>query len=163
MHRVLIAPQSVQGGSVAIRDPHALHHLRNVLRLQKGDPLECFDGRGQAYAGVITHCGRQRVTVAIARQRSERPPRVGMTLAQALIRPEQFEWVVQKATELGVTRMVPMVTLRSTVRLRSESSSGGQRFTRWQRIMEAAATQCGPSASRKIHDSWSCQHTNGGT
>ena len=143
MHRVLIPPHAVRGSEITLTDPGALHHLLNVLRVGVGERLECFDGQGRSYAGRILRAGRQAATIAIDERMEEPPPRLAITLGQALIKPEQFEWVIQKATELGVTQILPTLTSRTRVRL--PRSAGAARMTRWRRIAEAAAAQCGRS------------------
>lgn len=141
MHRVLIAPQDVRGQEIAIADAGALHHLRRVLRVRPGDALECVDGAGRRYRGHITRWDAGAVTVSIDASSVDAVARVPITLAQAMIRPERFEWVIEKSTELGVARILPMITSR-TVRgdLASRSSA---RVERWRRIAAAAAVQCG--------------------
>ncbi len=123
-----------------MREPERVHHLVRVLRVKLGEMLECFDGRGHGYRGPITHVNHSAVTVDIAERRQEPPPRVPVTLAQALIKPEQFEWAVQKATELGVARILPLVCARSVAQ---GTGASEQRLTRWRRIAEEAAAQSG--------------------
>ena len=148
MHRVLVSPHAVRGGEITVTDSGELHHLLDVLRVGVGDRLECFDGQGQSYAGRIIQAERQALTLAIDERREESPPRLAITLAQALIKPELFEWVIQKSTELGVTQILPMLTSRTKVRLPRDAGIG--RMTRWRRIAEAAAAQCGRASVPSI-------------
>jgi len=141
MHRVLIPPQAVRGDQVTVSDPAHVHHLLHVLRVRVGERLECFDGKGRRFSGPVTLCTSRQVTVSIDQQANDPPPRVGLTLAQSLIKPERFEWVIQKATELGVVEVVPVLTSRTAVRPRV--SDGTHRLKRWRRIAEEAAAQCG--------------------
>ncbi len=147
MHRVLIAPTAVHDGSITITDLATLHHLLDVLRVQVGEPLECFDGQGNMYAGTILRRSRSTLIVTVDRQTEEPSPGVSITLAQALVKPERFDWGIQKATELGVARIVPLVTARTTIR---PASVEGARHARWQRIVESAATQCGRASVPRI-------------
>ena len=137
MPRVLISPHAIHGDSITITDDGTLHHLLHVLRVSVGDRLECFDGHGRIYTGSVIRRARRELTLTIDRTIEESPAPVAITLAQALIKPERFEWAIQKATELGIARLVPMVTSRTAVRLRA------QRLARWQRIAEEASSQCG--------------------
>ncbi len=148
MPRVLVAPDALHDDTLTISDRGTLHHLLHVLRLKAGDPLECFDGSGRSYAGRIIRCLPDVLTISIDRRMEEPPPLLRLTLAQALIKPERFEWVIEKATELGVSRIVPIVTSRTTV----QRSSGNARLSRWRRIAEAAATQCGRSTLPVIEE-----------
>ena len=140
MHRALIDPEAVQGMVIAIRDPQTLHHLRDVLRVRVGERLECFDGAGRTYTGPIIRATAEELAVAIEAQSQGGRARVQLTLAQALIRPERFEWVLEKATELGAARIIPILSARCAVR---PLRIGSAREARWRRIVKAAATQCG--------------------
>ncbi len=140
MHRVLISPDAVTRDSVTVRDPEHVHHLVRVLRIKDREILECFDGYGHGYRGPITHVTPSAVTMDVAERREEPAPRVPVALAQALIKPERFEWVVQKATELSVARILPLVCARGAAQ---GTGASEQRLTRWRRIAEEAAAQCG--------------------
>lgn len=144
MHRVLIPPEAAQGGIVTIREPRTVHHLLRVLRVKAGEPLECIDGQGRRYAGVVTQRASQHLTVSVTRMTKEPGACLEITLAQALIEPARFEWALQKSTELGVTRLIPMLTHRTLVR--PGSAPGPSRLSRWRRIIESASTQCGRAA-----------------
>ncbi|MBI3321576.1 MAG: 16S rRNA (uracil(1498)-N(3))-methyltransferase [Candidatus Omnitrophica bacterium] len=141
MHRVLVPPQCLQGRAIAIRDPNTLHHLLHVLRVQVGDPLECFDGQGQGYRGSVIRRSKRALVVAIDAKICEPAPRLRVTLALSLIRPERFEWALQKATELNVERVIPMIAVRTTARVSGDRAS--RKLERWRRIVREAAQQCG--------------------
>ena len=148
MHRVLIPPVAVREGPLTISDPRTLHHLLHVLRVEAGEPLECFDGQGRRYLGSVIRCTPRALVVKVDKTCEEPPPALRITLVQALIKPERFEWVIEKATELGVTRILPLLTARTTTRM----GSGGAttRLRRWQRIVASAATQCGRAALPRL-------------
>ena len=119
-------------------------HLREVLRLKSGDEVYVFDGEGKEF-----HCrveesrrdsARLQVVGEVAPARSESP--LQLTLAIALLKGEKFDLVVQKSTELGVARIVPVVTKLADIRLRDESDAA-KRVARWQRIALEAAKQSG--------------------
>ena len=140
MRRVLISPRDIRDGSIVISSPNELHHLRDVLRVQVGESLECFDGQGQTFTGRVIRLNRRSATVQII-DRSEQAQGRTIGLAVALIKPERFDWLIQKATELGVERIHPLVTHRTITRPSAEQ--GERRRERWQRIAEEAAKQCG--------------------
>ena len=98
--------------------PSAAQHVVKVLRLREGQALTVFDGSGGEWAATITALRKDRVSVT-ARHHDpvERESPLAITLLQALARGEKMDWIVQKATELGVTRIVPIATLRSVVQL----------------------------------------------
>jgi len=140
MTRCVITPQQVQGTTIRIDDPRHVHHLVNVLRLKAGDSLICCDGQGREYTGTILRNTPRVLTVQIEAQRTVMSAAPRLWLAQGLPKADRFEWIVQKATELGVERISPLLTARTVVRPSAEQ--GARKCLRWQRIAEAAATQC---------------------
>jgi 16S rRNA (uracil1498-N3)-methyltransferase len=136
------------GASVKLAREESLH-LRNVLRLRAGDEAFVFDGEGREYACIVGgEVGRVRVettTLAVgARVEPERPESpLDLTLAVALLKGEKFDLVVQKATELGVWRIVPVETKRADVRLLREGRETTDRVARWRRLALEAAKQSG--------------------
>ena len=143
MHRVLIPPQAVEGRTIRIDHPGALHHLLRVLRVGVGEAVECLDGRGRRYRGRVASRAARAVVVDVAERTQDPPPRVAVTLAPALLKPDRFDWLVQKATELGACAIHPLVTARTVVRPAAERAA---RMTeRWRRIAAEAAAQCGGS------------------
>lgn len=119
-------------------------HLREVLRLKPGDEVSVFDGEGKEFRARVAQARREfaelDVDEEIAPARPESPVRI--TLAVALLKGEKFDLVVQKATELGVTKIVPLITRYADIKLRDESDAS-KRVARWQRIALEAAKQCG--------------------
>jgi 16S rRNA (uracil1498-N3)-methyltransferase len=119
-------------------------YLRDVLRLQPGDTVYVFDGQGKEFQCSVEESRRDsaqlKVIAESAPARPESP--LQLILALALLKGEKFDLVVQKATELGVTRIVPLVTKLADVRFRNESDAA-KRVTRWQRIAIEAAKQSG--------------------
>lgn len=148
MPRVLVSPLAVHGRAIAINDVKARHYLTDVLRLKPGDELECFDGAGRSYATRIQSVGKGEVIAEVLRELQESEPILRVHLAQALIRPERFEWVIQKATELGVARITPLLTRRTVAR--PEPARLGGKLERWRRIAADAARQCGRAAVPEI-------------
>jgi 16S rRNA (uracil1498-N3)-methyltransferase len=119
-------------------------HLHDVLRLERGDEVFVFDGEGREFRCIIEEIGRGQATLLVSGEvRPARPEsRLRLTLAVALLKGEKFDLVVQKATELGVWRITPVVTKLADVRLRDEAD-GGRRVARWQRIALEACKQSG--------------------
>ncbi len=119
-------------------------HLRDVLRLQPGDRVHVFDGAGKEFECSIVESrkdtARLQVFAEVAPARPESP--LQLTLAVALLKSDKFDLVVQKATELGVARVVPVATKLADIRLRDDSDAN-KRVTRWQRIALEASKQSG--------------------
>lgn len=132
-----------EGGRVALGVEES-RHLRDVLRLRAGDEAYVFDGRGREYLCEVLEAGRGAATLEVRAEveppRPESPLR--LTLAVALLKGEKFDLVVQKATELGVWRIRPVVTKRADVRLR-DAADAARRVSRWQRLALEAAKQSG--------------------
>jgi len=119
-------------------------HLRDVLRLKPGDEVYVFDGAGKEFQCRVEESRRDAAQLRVISEaepaRPESPLR--LTLAVALLKGEKFDLVVQKATELGVTHVVPVITKHADIRLRDESDAA-KRVARWQRIALEAAKQSG--------------------
>ena len=120
----------------------AAGHLTRVLRLRPGAALILFNGRGGEYAASLERAAGSKVTVEVGEHQAiERESPFPLTLAQGVSRGERMDLVVQKATELGVTRLVPVLTERSIVRLDEEQSD--RKSSHWRAIAVAACEQCG--------------------
>ena len=130
-----------EGADVALPDG-ASRHLVKVLRLGPGDALRLFDGRGRENDAAIEEVAgrRARVTVQAAREPAPESP-LNVSLLQAIGRGERMDLVVQKATELGVRSIVPVLSNRSMVKLEGERAS--RRRTHWESIAAGACEQCG--------------------
>jgi len=135
--RVHVPPERIEG-TVARPDPASLHYLSDVLRLEPGAEVEVFDGAGSSWTAQFT--GSE---LRLGASRAAALPGVTVWLVFALSRGEKGDWIVQKCTELGVTRLVPWQAERSVVRL--EPDRAEERARRWRRIAGEAARQCGRS------------------
>ncbi len=119
-------------------------HLRNVLRLKTEDEIYLFDGAGREFHAEIANISRDSAGVNVIAEVDPASPEspLEFTLATALLKGEKFDLVVQKATELGVANLIPVVTSRADVRLKSDVD-GERKVTRWRRIALEATKQCG--------------------
>jgi 16S rRNA (uracil1498-N3)-methyltransferase len=120
----------------------AASHVTRVLRLRPGDALTLFNGRGGEYAATLGPSASGAVSVAVGEHRAlERESPLTLTLAQGVSRGERMDLVVQKATELGVSGLVPVLTERSVVRL--DSTQSARKVAHWRAIAIAACEQSG--------------------
>jgi 16S rRNA (uracil1498-N3)-methyltransferase len=120
----------------------AARHVTRVLRLRVGEALTLFNGSGGEYAASIEQSQGGRVAVAIGEPRAiERESPLALTLAQGVSRGERMDLVVQKATELGVSGVVPVLSERSVVRLTAQQAE--RRLNHWRAIAVAACEQSG--------------------
>ena len=141
MSRVFVDPERLGGELVTLADEDH-RYLTRVLRLEPGDLVTMFDGLGAEADARITRIGPRAVELRVeARRVSDASERLALTLIQALTKGEKLELVVQKATELGVTRIMPVTSARSIPQLEAMRAIG--RRARWQKIAREAARQCG--------------------
>lgn len=130
--------------------PEAAHHASRVLRLREGDRAEIFDGHGNERRGVIAEISGKRVTVGeLAASDTQRESPLRTVLAQAMASSEKMDWVVQKATELGVTEIQPLDTERSVARLSTDRAA--KRMEHWRSVAVSACEQCGRNVLPEIH------------
>lgn len=136
MHRFFVAPDRLT--ETAVTFPAALaHQVRTVLRLPPGDEVVVLDNTGQEYTVTLVDVTREQVTGQITGKRpSPGEPAVQLTLYAALLKRDNFEWVLQKGTEIGITRFIPLLTRRTVVTAVSPAKQ-----ERWQRILIEAAEQ----------------------
>jgi 16S rRNA (uracil1498-N3)-methyltransferase len=129
-------------GQRQVLNGSAANHISRVLRLRGGDALTLFDGRGGEYAARIESFAKDSVVVDVREQlTADRESPLILTLAQGISRGERMDWVIQKATELGTTRIVPVFTERSVVRL--DDRRGGKKLQHWRGVAIAACEQSG--------------------
>jgi 16S rRNA (uracil1498-N3)-methyltransferase len=135
----LYAPQLAEGFLAIAGADH--HYLVHVLRAIAGEEVVLFDGRGGEASARIERIGEQSLVLAVAAPTRAPAPRLELTLLVSLLKGEKMDLVVQKATELGAARIVPLRAERSVVRLLE--GRAGARVARWEKIAREAARQCG--------------------
>ena len=115
------------------------HQLRNVLRLGQGSVITLLDGSGAAYPTWIDALDAERATGRVlGKEQVQSEPGLGLTLYQCVLKRERFEWVLQKGTELGVSRFVPVISSRTVVRPAARLEP---KYERWRAIVREAAEQ----------------------
>src|SRR5437868_2524178 len=128
-------------------------HLRDVLRLKGGDEVYVFDGAGREVRGKVQSIARDSTEVSVVSDvepaRPESP--LKLTLAVALLKGEKFDLVVQKMTELGVARVIPLITARADVKIRNDDDAE-RKLIRWRRISLEATKQCGSARLMDIQN-----------
>src|SRR5487761_2040651 len=128
----------------------AAHHASRVLRLRAGDAVQLFDGMGNECHGNIAELSGKHVLIEnILSVANNRESPLHTVLAQALCSSEKMDWVIQKATELGVTEIQPLDTERSVARLSAERAE--KRMAHWQQVAISACEQCGRNVLPIIH------------
>lgn len=124
-------------GATAVMEGDAAHHLGNVLRAQSGQVYELSDGSA-AWLARIESVSRKRVEFALLEQLPAPKPVANVTLLLSIVKFDAFEWAIEKATELGVTRIIPVAAARSEKGL---LAAAAKRSQRWNKILLEASQQ----------------------
>jgi 16S rRNA (uracil1498-N3)-methyltransferase len=146
-------PQSLTTGEIISLSKAAAHHLVHVLRVTVGTEFILFNGEGGEFSAKIISFKKDSVVVQVGtRSQHNRESPLQITLGQSISRPEKMDYTIQKAVELGVTRIVPLLTERSFLKLSAER--WGKRLMHWQAVILAACEQSGrtqiPSISKPL-------------
>ncbi|MEZ5462575.1 16S rRNA (uracil(1498)-N(3))-methyltransferase [Dokdonella sp.] len=130
-------------GSELLLPVQAGEHLARVLRLERGHPIVLFNGDGREFQAEISELTKRSVSARVLGEKdaTDRESPLQLTLAQGIARGEKMDLVLQKATELGVTRIVPLITGRTEVKLDAERTA--RRLAHWQAVIAGACEQCG--------------------
>lgn len=145
LHRFCVEPAQISGGRVRFSREQA-HQIVRVLRMRRGDALAVFDGTGAEHEAELITLGNGEAVALLKGIRAAAPePPLRLVLLQGLPRVEKMELIVQKATELGIHRIVPILCQRSTPR-------GSGRLARWRTIAREAAEQCGRAVVPPIEE-----------
>ncbi len=134
-------PLPLVPGQVVDLPPTAARHVQ-VLRMQPGHTLTLFNGEGGEFSAEVQHMGRSDVRVVVGEHRdAECEAACQVHLAVGMPANERMDWLVEKATELGVHRITPLMTERSVIRLTGERAEKKQ--AHWQAVAASASEQCG--------------------
>jgi 16S rRNA (uracil1498-N3)-methyltransferase len=129
-------------GSFVELPPETASHLARVLRARSGDELILFNGDGREFNGAIETVRGSRVSASVGEGRPvDRESPLAITLVQCVPRGDRMDFIVQKATELGVARIVPVLSQRSVVRL--DKSQAESKAVHWRAVAVSACEQCG--------------------
>ena len=141
--RFYAPPSAFTQNTVTLADDEA-RHLRDVLRLKPGDEVYIFDGFGHEFRSTVSNVKRDMAELRIEAEVEPAKPesQLQLNLGVALLKGDKFDLVVQKATELGVTKLSPLMTRYADIHLR-DASDATKRVTRWERIALEAAKQSG--------------------
>ena len=140
MNRFFIPPEAISGNTVQIPE-EVSSQIRRVLRLKEGALVHFLDNNGFLYESEIHYLDEKHLSADVLEKRpAEGEPACRVSLFVGLTQREKFEWILQKCTEAGVGRIVPMITERSLIR-KNADIAGKQ--DRWEKILKEAAEQCG--------------------
>jgi len=141
MTRVYVGATLTPGSPVEL-PPDTASHLAKVLRARAGDELILFNGDGREFTGAIEGVRGSRVSAFVGDGRVvDRESALAITLVQSVPRGDRMDFIVQKATELGVARIVPVLSQRSVVRL--DAAQAESKAIHWRAVAVSACEQCG--------------------
>jgi 16S rRNA (uracil1498-N3)-methyltransferase len=132
-------------GTARLSDPQA-RYLRDVLRLQAGDPIEVFGTAGLVGHGAVSEVGRDGVVIEITEIEPARKSGVHLAIVAAVPKGGRADWMVEKLAELGVSEFFPLAAQRSVV-----APKGDKKFERWERLATEASRQSGRDTVMEIH------------
>jgi len=140
MHRFYIAPENWNADALVLRESE-VHHARDVLRIEPGERVVVFNGRGHEFTAEITKVTREEIQLRKLHEGRVPPLRCQITLAQAIPKGKNMDMIVQKAVELGAAAIAPIISDRTIVHL--EAKEAAQKQAKWQQVAIEAAKQCG--------------------
>ena len=140
MHHFYLPPDQCRGDSLVLTGSEA-HHARHAVRLRRGERVTVVDGAGQAFLCEVWEYVGDQVRLAAFERQSQPPPPAQLTLLQAVPKGKLMEVIVQKATELGASRIVPVLTERVVVHL--DDDAAARKAEKWGLVALEAMKQCG--------------------
>jgi 16S rRNA (uracil1498-N3)-methyltransferase len=140
MHRFYLPPEECQGKSLCLGGSEA-HHAQHVLRIRPGETVTVLDGAGGEFLCQVQECQGRNVTLAVAEKRQHTAPASRITLLQAVPKGKLMEAIIQKATELGAWRIVPLLSERVVAQFDEEQRT--HKADKWQQVATEAIKQCG--------------------
>jgi len=150
MRRLYCHSENIEKDKIHI-DEEGIHYLKGVLRLKKGDKIEIFDGKGNKYNCVLQDVNNVKIIskeFSLAKENT-----FNVTLVQAIPnKPSKMDFIIEKATELGVDAIMPVAAERSVVNVGANGRSPLRKIERWQKIASEASRQCGRSKVPEIKE-----------
>jgi 16S rRNA (uracil1498-N3)-methyltransferase len=147
MPRFLVLPEQARNGRFTLTGSEA-RHARTVLRKKPGDEIDLFDGENTSFTGRIEQIDDFSVAGTILQETRGTSVGFELRLCQALLKGPKWDWLLEKACEVGVCEIIPLLTKRTVIRPSDENAPG--KLERWNRIALAASKQSGRSTTMKI-------------
>ena len=144
MRRFYVPKKNVRKDEIIV-DGKEAHHILDVMRMRDGDQVVMFDGTGKEYTGFIKEADRKKRKMIIEIVRTEKPVAESapeIILAQAIPRQGKMDYIIEKATELGASRVVPLISERTIARP-GDPAACKKKVIRWRKIAVEASKQCG--------------------
>jgi 16S rRNA (uracil1498-N3)-methyltransferase len=143
---ILVLPEDIEKRKGIWLSADKSHYLVSVLRCREGDAITVIDGTGSAYIARIARITERNVLIDIAGEKaSNAESLINLILCQSILKGDKMDFVIQKATELGVKEIIPIITKRTLVK-------NTRKVGRWRKIAEEAAEQCGRTVIPAVHE-----------
>jgi 16S rRNA (uracil1498-N3)-methyltransferase len=155
MHRFYLPPDQSQGTTLVLSAGEA-HHALHVLRIRRGEKVTVLDGQGLIRECEVQESTRDGVVVKTLEQRRVAPLPCQITLAQAIPKGKLIESIIQKATELGASRIVPLITERTIARFEPRQQTA--KAAKWQQVAIEAIKQCGSAWLPQVEPATTLEH-----
>jgi 16S rRNA (uracil1498-N3)-methyltransferase len=140
MHRFFVEPSGIDEAQISIRSPEDRKHMLKVLRMRVGDEIEVSDSLKFEYVARIVAIDSDEIRATILKKHQfQREPKLQTTLYQAIPKQGKMDVIIQKTVELGVTKLIPVLTERS---IASGESLSGSKLERWRKVAQEAGKQC---------------------
>ena len=140
MHRCLVSTEQILSDTISLNREES-RHLKTVLRVKQGELLELFDGKGRTCSASINRIENHSIAITLCSEPNLHPkPSCAITLFVCISKGKRMDWTVEKATEIGVAKIVPVISERTIVRL--SQKEGESKAERWRRVAQDAARQC---------------------
>jgi 16S rRNA (uracil1498-N3)-methyltransferase len=141
MHKFFVASKNISGDKVIILDQEQAHHIYQVLRFKAGEKLTICDDKGNEYSCLIEDISKNKVILSIKEKHFAREAKqINIAVACAIPKNSKFDHIIDKLTQLGVNKIIPLKTERVVVKL--DKNKEASRKIRWQKIALAASQQC---------------------
>ncbi|MCT4605285.1 MAG: 16S rRNA (uracil(1498)-N(3))-methyltransferase [Marinisporobacter sp.] len=144
MHRFFVDEKNISEDNkkIIIDDPEDVKHIGKVLRLVEEDCLEICNGNNHEYIGKIISISKTQIILEILEERSSSTePKIQVTLFQGIPKSSKMDMIIQKCTELGICKIVPLITERTIVQIKDKKAEM-KKIQRWQKVADSAAKQC---------------------
>ncbi|MFA7074371.1 MAG: RsmE family RNA methyltransferase [Endomicrobiaceae bacterium] len=146
MPHFYVDPKNIKNNTFII-DEEQFHYLVNVRRFSSGDEIKIFDGLGNSFLARIDCVSKKRISGTIVSAKTFRIPKIKVSLYTAIPKGDRFEWLIEKSSEIGVSKIVPTIYSRSVV-----SDISKNKFERYQKISLSASSQCSRADIMKIEE-----------
>jgi 16S rRNA (uracil1498-N3)-methyltransferase len=157
MHRFFIPPEWIRDDQIVFKDETA-RQMRHVLRIRNGETVIVLDNLGNEFEVEITQPGEPMSGRIVSKSKNKAEPPINLTLLVALAQREKMEWILQKGTEVGVSRFISVVTERSLVQ---DVNAIKGKMDRWRTILREAAEQSGRGIIPELSDAISFKNSLG--